>query len=518
VRERDVLRLLAIERDQLFAGNEAGPRYEAIAATFEIAITSGRLRLGERLPPIRRVAKDLGASAATVMAAYDLLTRRGITRGEVGRGTYVVGLPSNASSGGRHAGGETGTGSMGSRLLMPATVPWRRRTLSTSAARLRAAYPDASDCTSGRSDPALLPLDLMRRAWHTAVDEVHHTDLQYAGPEPLASLVQQLLPRLTLDGVPAHAGDLIVGSSAQQLMVLAVQVVAALDGRGGIVIAVEEPGYPTAFDTFERLGHRLVGFEVDEQGAIPTSLDAALAAGAAAVLFTPRAQNPVGASWSVGRVAELADVLAAHQSVMVLEDDQFAGIAGTRPGSLLADPRIEERVIYIRSFSKSIAPDMRIAIAVARPQLRSLIMEAKSFADGWTSRLAQRALAHLLASDALEAPLAVARDAYAARRAAVARAIADSHAPGCSAWSGADGVNVWVHLPPHVDADEVMERAAALGVLVAPGEPFFIRPGRTDMVRLNAAAVSAERAAVVGRALATAAAQAAQAPMTAISV
>jgi DNA-binding transcriptional MocR family regulator len=93
-------------------------------------------------------------------------------------------------------------------------------------------------------------------------------------------------------------------------------------------------------------------------------------------------------------------------------------------------------------------------------------------------------------------------EAYAARRQAAARAIGG--AKGCSAWEGLDGVNIWVHLPPETDANNVIEQAAALGVIVAPGEPFFIRPGRSDVVRLNAGAVSATRAAEVGRMLATA--------------
>src|SRR6185369_12234472 len=106
--------------------------------------------------------------------------------------------------------------------------------------------------------------------------------------------------------------------------------------------------------------------DVDEQGAVPESLAAALKAGAKAVLFTPRAHNPTGASWSSERLAALADVLAAHRDVIAIEDDQFAGVCYTRPGSLLSDTRLESRVIYVRSFSKSIGPDLRIAVAVAR--------------------------------------------------------------------------------------------------------------------------------------------------------
>ena len=100
------------------------------------------------------------------------------------------------------------------------------------------------------------------------------------------------------------------------------------------------------------------------------------------VLLTPRAHNPTGASWTVRRLGELADVLADHAGVLAIEDDRFAGITVARPGSLLNDRRIADRVVYVRSFSKSIAPDLRIAVAVAGPFLRRQLAEAKSLADG----------------------------------------------------------------------------------------------------------------------------------------
>lgn len=504
-----------IDRDTLVAGNGA-PRYELIAAAVEEAIASGQLRVGERLPPVRQFSKELGVSGATIAAAYDLLNQRGRIEGQVGRGTFVA-APSSASPDGARdalAGRPGRPGRPAGGQQSAASIPWRRRIMSASAVRLRAAYPAAADCTSGWPDPMLLPLDALRRAWRTALDETTPAALQYASPEPVDHLVQELMPRLTADGVPARATDVVVGSSAQQLMLLIMRVASRMRvapraaGTPGPAIAIEEPGYSLAFDTLERAGYRLVGVDVDEHGAMPASVDAALASGAAAILLTPRAHNPTGASWSASRRDELADVLAAHPDVVAIEDDHFAGVAAARPGSLLADPRIEDRVVYLWSFSKAIAPDLRVAVAVARPRLRSPLIEAKSFADGWTSRLAQRAVAHALADDELDRALETARAAYAARRAAAAQAIMDHLAPAGYAASGADGVNIWVHLPLGADATDVIERAAALGVLVAPGESFFLRPGHIDAVRLSVGMINTRGASEAGRALATAAAAA----------
>jgi GntR family transcriptional regulator/MocR family aminotransferase len=479
----------------------ATPRYARIAEAFIAAIQAGRLPAGSRLPTIRQLAQELGVSVTTVLGAYTRLRDEGWISSEVGRGTFVLPPPDHTAPRRVPAQAPSATGL---RLHRTAT-PWRRRALVTSAARLRAAFPNAADCTSGRPDPALLPLEVLQRAWTAAIAATTHADLQYSGPDPIAALADEVVALLAADGIPVSAADLIVGSSAQQFMVLALHTLATASDASRLLVAVEEPGYPTIFDTYDRADYGLVGVEVDTDGAVPASLAAALNAGARAVLLTPSAHNPTGASWSRQRMGELADVLADHPGVLAIEDDQFAGVAAVRPGSLLNDPRIADRVIYIRSFSKSIAPDMRIAVAVARPHLRRQLAEAKSFADGWSSRLAQRALAIALADRDLGHALTAARQQYAARRTAAADALnAGLSGLGGGAWRGDDGVNVWVHLPLGVDAARVVERAAALGILVAPGEPFFIQPGRHDALRINAGSVSTAVATEAGRVVAEA--------------
>lgn len=498
-------------RERLFKQNDGIARYEVIAEEITRDITFGRLRPGERLPTVRHLASELGVSATTVAAAYNLLNQERWINSEVGRGTFVSSYM-NDRSGNRSAINSNETNFLPSGLTSvyltrtPPAPSWRRRALMASAARLRAAHSNAFDCSTGRPDTSLLPLTVLQKAWKKAIDATQHADLQYASPEPVASLIREILPRLNGDGVAAQESDLIVASSAQQFMVLAMQIVAAMSGRSEIVVAVEEPGYPTIFDAYERAGCKLVGVDVDEQGALPQSLDAALSEGINAVLLTPRAHNPTGASWSVDRMMALADVLAAYPGVIAIEDDHFAGATATRPGSLISDRRIEDRVIYIRSFSKSMGPDLRIAVAVARTRLRTLIAEAESFADGWCSHLTQRALANALADVELDSVLAAARSAYTERRICASRVLQESlGSRGGWAVSGTDGLNIWVHLPPGVDSVEVIERAATSGVIVASGEPFFIRPGRSDVVRLNAGAVSAERVMMAAKALSTAA-------------
>ena len=237
-----------------------------------------------RLPTVRNLSSELGVSGATVATAYRQLNQQGWVRGEVGRGTFVVGPHDSLRT--------------DSSLSATVRNPWRRRAVLASAARLRMMYPAALDCTSGKPDPSLLHIDILLRAWRRALDETDPHDLQYASPEPVPALAEVIGRRLAADNIVPNGAGMVVGSSAQQLMVLSLSVSPAVSGSDQKLIAVEEPGYQTVFDAFEYMGYRLVGMAVDREGVLPQSLDTALASGAQAVLFTPRAQNPTGASWS----------------------------------------------------------------------------------------------------------------------------------------------------------------------------------------------------------------------------
>jgi GntR family transcriptional regulator/MocR family aminotransferase len=323
---------------------------------------------------------------------------------------------------------------------------------------------------------------------------------------------------LVADSIPAKSADLLVGTSAQQFMMLATNVIGRLSGQPEPVIAVEQPGYYTIFDAWDHAGVRMVGVETDKNGARPESVESAIRSGANAILLTPRAHNPTGASWTPERVQALADVLSRFPHVLAIEDDHFGDLAQDPAGSLLSDSRVEDRVVYIRSFSKSIAPDLRLSVAVARPQLKTLLQEAKRHADGWSSRLLQRVLAGVLQDDGLPMWLDRVRSTYRTRRERVADVLGNCGIPGVEVSHARDGVNVWIHLPSGFDAGEVIERGAALGVLAAPGEVFYLSPGHSDVVRFNVGSVETERVSVCAELLVKAIYQSGGSRSTAIYV
>jgi GntR family transcriptional regulator / MocR family aminotransferase len=494
---------------------DGAPRYEQIANNVCQAIRTGQLKPGDRLPTVRRLAAELGVSLTTVTAAFKSLTEDGWTRGEIGRGTFVAERGGHESA---SSGPAVATLTTSARRCPSVKSPWRRRALVSLMGRLRSTFPDATNCSFGGPDPSLLPLRLIKRHWKSAFDDVTNRDLQYKTADPIEVLTEILSARLSTEGIPVTGGDLVVGTSAQQFMALATDVVSRLGGRREAVVAVEQPGYYTIFDTWDHAGVRMIGIETDEDGARPESLESGIRAGANAVLLTPRAHNPTGASWTPERLRALGGVLSQYPHVLAIEDDHFGDIAEHQVGSLLADARVEDRVIYIRSFSKSIAPDLRLSVAAARPRLKTLLQEAKTHADGWSSRLLQRVLARILQDEELATWLGRVRQIYRIRRERVAGVLANCSLPDVVIRPARDGVNLWIHLPCDFDAGEVIERAAALGVLVAPGEVFYLSPGHSDVVRFNVGSVETERAPVCAELLVKAIQQSGCARSTAIHV
>jgi GntR family transcriptional regulator/MocR family aminotransferase len=344
---------------------------------------------------------------------------------------------------------------------------------------------------------------VLKRAFSEVMAKTQPSDLQYAGAEAHPELIEALLPRLAADGVPAESDDLVTMSSTRQVLALTLRVAPTIVESRELIVAVEEPGHYSLFDTIEGLGHRLIGVDVDDEGVVPSSLAAALDRGANVVLVTPRAQNPTGVSWTAARRSALADVLASAPRTVIVEDDHLAGVAMPGPGSFLSDPRLEERTVYVRSFSKSVGPDLRMTVVAARPRLRSLLRDSKLVTDGWSPRLMQRVLATTLQDPALDVAFEVARSAYAERRQAATEAInALLHG---SVTTATDGINLWVQLPPGCETLDVMHNAAELGVLVSSGEAFYVRPGHTHAVRMSVSWVEAEEARLAGELLAQAA-------------
>jgi DNA-binding transcriptional MocR family regulator len=393
------------------------PTAKGLAHAVSAAIRDGVLVGGDRLPPIRTVAAQLTLSPTTVSAAWGLLARSGAVTTDGRRGTTV--LDQRSPTGGRYR----------------------------QALRHESGF--TLDLSTGVPDPALLPsLGTVLGQLTSAPTTGSYLD------DPVLPELAEVLRR----DWPHAAADLAVVDGAMDAMDLIVRT----SLRFGDRVVVEDPGFPPLVDLLESVGVQLVGVPVDEEGLDLSALETALAEPIAAIFLQPRAQNPVGVSMTSARAQAIASLLDGSET-LVVEDDSAAGLSSATLVSL--GRWRPEHTAYIRSFSKSHGPDLRLAALSAPPALHRAITARRELGQGWSSRLLQQVLIGLLTSDEAREQVAQASATYAARRAHVVDALARRGI----AVPGAEGINIWV--PVH-DETAAVVRLASQGIGVAPGAPF----------------------------------------------
>jgi DNA-binding transcriptional MocR family regulator len=404
-----------------------------IASAVEREIAEGRLTPATRLPAVRELAAGLRVSPATVAAAYRTLKQRGFVVADRGRGTSVAAVP-----------------------------PVRVR----SAAELPAGV---HDLANGNPDARLLP---SLAAAFARIDPEHRL---YGVAAKLPRLVSIAETELGADGV--H-GDVAVTGGALDAVERALQT----ELRPGDRVVVEDPSWPRIADLVHALGLAVEPVRVDAKGLDPDALDAALRRGARALIATPRGQNPTGAAIDPARGAALREVLSRHPGVLAIEDDYVARIAGA---PYVPIHRPEGRWIVVRSLSKVLGPDLRLAVVAGDPLTIARIEGRQRLGPGWVSHLLQQAGALLLEDSATARLLDRAGRVYAERRSALVSALADR---GIAA-SGDSGLGVWV---PLADEAAAVRELLVQGWAVSPGERFRFRapPG----IRVTTATVEPDEA------------------------
>jgi DNA-binding transcriptional MocR family regulator len=417
-----------------------------IAAHVEAAIRSGTLQPGDALPPMRRVVHRNGVASATVAAAYRILRDRGLVAGDRRRGT---------------------------RVLPEAPLAGPGRVAPVEGIR---------DLSDGSPDPALLP-DLTTRFQRLTQPTAAFQEMVNVPP-----LLDAAGARLRAAGVTS--GPLAVVHGAMD----GIERILRLNLRMGDQIAIEDPGYSSIMDIARTLNLAIVPVPVDDRGAVPDVLRERLSQHRPkALVVTPRAHNPVGAAWDPQRRDAIAEVLSSRPDLLVIEDDHAGASAGA-PYLPLGCYRNRTWAV-VQSVSKSLGPDLRLAVVTGSARLVDRLNANFSVGPGWVSHMIQRVVADLMADPEVDVLLDRAAATYRERREALIAALA---ARGIAA-TGRSGLNVWVRVPSEEQAVAGMLGA---GFAVAAGERFRLRsaPG----IRITVAALPATEAPAVASALAAA--------------
>lgn len=391
-----------------------GQGASGIAAGIESSIREGTLRPGEQLPAVRALAGQLGVSPATVGAAYRVLRGRGLitTRGRLGT---VVSLGPPVPTRG------------------PMHVPSGVRNLA-----------------DGNPDPALLP------SLDAALARLDPTPLLYGNAPNLPALLEVAQRQFAADGIP-HESLTVVGGAMDAFE----RLLTAYVNRGDR-LAIEDPGHGNLIDLAGALGLEIEPVRVDDDGPLPDDLRRALERGARAVAITPRAQNPTGAAVTEPRAKELVQVLARYPDVLVIEDDHSGALAGAPVHTVVAGL---VRWAVVRSASKALGPDLRVAIIAGDPMTIGRVEGRRLLGTGWTSNVLQHLVAAQWSDPQVARQLAAAAETYRQRRVAFLDALADY---GIRA-HGRSGLNVWI---PVAEEHAPSRSLFNAGWAVSPGERF----------------------------------------------
>ncbi|MET9342661.1 PLP-dependent aminotransferase family protein [Nonomuraea sp. NPDC003804] len=357
------------------------------------AILDGRLRQGERLPPTRELARGLDVARNTVAVAYERLMADGFLVGRAGAGTFVC-APARVETGRR---APQGSG------VRPRAV-WR------SIAPLAGRSAPAFDFTVGVPDLRLFPLETWRRL---VARELRVRAAGYLPPEGHEGLRTAIARYFGISrSVRAAPDDVIVTQGAQQALDLIGRVMI----EPGDCVAVEEPGYPPARRLFRSLGARVVSVPVDAEGVDVTAVPTA----ARLVYVTPSHQFPLGTPMSLARRTALL-AWAARRDALVIEDDYDSEFRfEDRPLEPLQSLDRSGRVVYVGSFSKTLAPMLRLGFLVAPASLQPALRAAKQLTDWHSETTTQAALARFIDEGLLARHVRKATKEYAARRARIA--------------------------------------------------------------------------------------------------
>jgi DNA-binding transcriptional MocR family regulator len=416
-----------------------------IARSVEQSVAAGRLRPGDLLPSVRLLSGQLQVSSATVAAAYRLLRDRGVVVADRRRGTRI-----------RPA----------APLATPPPFPLPR---------------GVRDLASGNPDPALLP-DLA-----AALRATRAGQRLYGGSLNDPDLVALARRQFAADKIPSRAVAVVSGALDGIERVLREHL------HPGDRVVVEDPCFTGIADLLAALALVPIPVAVDDEGLVSSRLAAALRRNPAAVIVTPRAQNPTGAAFSPGRARELRAVLRGKE-VLLIEDDHAGAIAGA-PYHTLVTPATAKWAV-VRSVSKSLGPDLRLALMAGDPSTISRVEGRQNLGIRWVSHILQRVVLRLLRDTRTRRRLARASRVYAHRRRAAIEALA---AEGIEA-HGSSGLNIWI---PVADEGRAITGLQRRGWAVNAGEryrletPAAIRVTITTLDDRDAVRFAADLAAIV---------------------
>ena len=338
--------------------------------------------------------------------------------------------------------------------------------------------PGIISLAGGLPSPDSFPIDAMREATTGVLRDNPREALQYASSEGFAPLREWVAAHMGAQGVSIDASQVLITTGSQQGLDLVGKVL--IDA--GSTVAVESPTYLGALQAFAPYEPEVITVPCDDDGPLPESLG--VAKGARFLYMIPNFQNPSGRCMSEGRRTALIDAARAI-GLPIVEDNPYGDLWYDAPPPPPLAARWREGTVYLGSFSKVLAPGLRLGYLIAPPAMMPKLLQAKQAADLHTPGFNQRVVYEVIRDGFLSEHVPTIRARYKSQRDAMRAALETHLPPGCHWNVPVGGMFFWVELPEGVDATALLPTAVDLGMAYVPGAAFFASEPKANTLRLS---------------------------------
>ncbi|MCU1437419.1 MAG: GntR family transcriptional regulator [Naasia sp.] len=384
----------------------------------------------------------------------------------------------------------SGTNGPGGTNLDPWYGQYAERTSGLAASEVRALFavasrPEVVSLAGGMPYVTALPKDLIKASFERVLSTRGDVALQYGSGQGSPALRERILEVMAEEGIRASADDVVTTTGSQQ----AIDLVAKLFLDPGDVVLAEAPSYVGAIGVFRSYQARTVHVATDANGLVPEALREAIRAERSAgrtikFLYTvPDFHNPAGVTLAAERRPEIVDI-CREAGVLIVEDNPYGLLWFENPPPPPLRTLNPEGVVYLGSFSKTLAPGFRVGWALAPHAVREKLVLAAESAILSPSAFSQLVVTEYLSTADWRGQIAIFRGVYQERRDAMLTGLGE-HLPELSWTVPNGGFYVWVSLPPELDAKQMLPRAVSELVAYTPGTAFFADGSGADHLRLS---------------------------------
>lgn len=446
------------------------PLYVQLYQQIENLIKKRALSPGYALPPIRQFAGYLSINPSTVVSAYKELEKNGYLFSRTGSGSYVAELPEIIDL-------ETPSFPVDIDVPDPEILPCSENYsgINMSAISL---------------NPDIVSVETFKQLMIEILDRDQGHAFSYQESQGFQPLRESIAAYLQENGVHTPEKNVQIISGAQQGIDIAARALL----QHGDCVFVESPTYPGALAAFRSRGAKIIDIPLEEDGIAIDELEAMLRTFRPRLLYLmPNIQNPTGISYSIKKRNRLMG-LARYYHVYILEDDYISELTYEKnaPAPLKALDR-DDRVIYLKSFSKIFMPGLRLGFLTMPAKLAPRLLSVKHLSDISTSGLTQRIFDLYLRRKVWQNHIASIRQIYQTQFDFTWNAAKKYLPETCRITPPQGGLSLWVELPPEISADALCLELEHQGVCITNGRAFFPRQAPDRYIRISYATISLQQ-------------------------